>query len=79
MVRKSIIRNIIFSIGLLAFMQSVFAQTGSVIATVQQLPASEIMSVPMGSTTDPIQSFSVVPLVGAGAWSNSAGGPTMIQ
>lgn len=77
MVTKSIVRNIVFSIGLLVFMQSAIAQTGSVAATVQLIPASEIMSAPMGDISDPVESLSIVPLVSGGAWSNSAGGPTI--
>ncbi|WP_432741305.1 flagellar protein FlhE [Methylobacter sp. G7] len=77
MLTKSIVRDIVFSIGLLVFMQSALAQTGSVAATVQLIPASEIMSAPMGTASDPVESLSIVPLANGGAWANSAGGPTI--
>lgn len=77
MVTKSIGRKILLSMGLMALMQSVLAQTGSVAATVQLIPASEIMSAPMGAPSDPIESLDIVPLASGGAWANSAGGPTL--
>lgn len=77
MVTKSIFGKILLSISLMALMQSAIAQTGSVAATVQLIPASEIMSAPMGLPTDPVDSLDIVPLASGGAWSNSAGGPTL--
>lgn len=61
MVTKSIGMKILLSMGLMALMQSVLAQTGSVAATVQLIPASEIMSAPMGAPSDPIESLDIVP------------------
>ncbi len=77
MVTKSIGRKILLSISLMALMQSALAQTGSVTATVQLIPASEIMSAPMGTPSDPVESLGIVPLASGGAWANSAGGPTL--
>jgi flagellar protein FlhE len=77
MITKLIARNIVLGLGLLAFMQSALAQTGSAVATVQTMPAFEIMSAPMGLATDPVQSSTITPLVSGGAWANSAGGPTI--
>ncbi|WP_157205625.1 hypothetical protein, partial [Methylomonas koyamae] len=59
MLTKSIGRKILLSLGLMALMQPVLAQTGSVAATVQLIPASEIMSAPMGAPSDPVESLGV--------------------
>ena len=67
---------IIFSLLLLSS-QSILAQTASMAASIQPIPASEIMSVPMGTFSDPIESLQLIPLANAGSWSNNAAGPTL--
>lgn len=56
------------------------AETGSVVAKVELIPASTITSAPMGSVNDPIENLmDYQSLLTGGAWTNSAVGPTMYQ
>lgn len=72
MVTKNLVRSILLSIGLMAVMQPVFAQTGSVVATVEAVPAPDIAG---GLPDSPLLAIS--PLASSGAWVNSGGGPTL--
>lgn len=62
------VRNVVFGIVLLVFMGPVFAQTGSVAATVQIVPME---------TSTPVGNLAITTLASGGAWANSAGGPTL--
>lgn len=52
-------------------------RTGSVAATVELLPATEILSAPMGTVGDPVESVDLIQALGSGAWANSAAGPSL--
>lgn len=70
-INKSLLKNIIVYAALLASVQSVFAQTGVAI-----IPATEIMSAPVGTVNAPV-AMAVVPLANSGAWANQGGGPAI--
>lgn len=70
-INKSVLKNAIVCVALLVSMQSVFAQTGTVV-----IPATEIMSAPLGTVSDPV-AMAVVPLANSGAWANQGGGPAI--
>lgn len=73
MITKNLVRSILLSIGLMAVMQSVFAQTGSVVATVEAIPASDVVD----TLSNPAAIPNMSTLASGGAWVNSAGGPTL--
>lgn len=52
-------------------------RTGSVAATVELLPATEILSAPMGTVADPVEATDLIQIMSSAAWANSTTGPSL--
>jgi len=74
-----LLRKFLISTVALVLSCTSFAETGSVAARVEVIPASIITAEPMGSITDPVEGYYATPMAVGGAWSKTAFGPTIYQ